>query len=160
MGACPHRDGLPTTAFPTNVGAGSIEAYESVAPLLVWRKQLRPDSGGAGRFRGGLGQEVEIEIRTPAAVRLSLLSDRRDHPAQGLLGGRPGAAAVIAIDDGTRPHPKSRTSVGTGRRVTLLYAGGGGFGDPVLRDPAAIAADLRDGYITEEAAMRDYGVKP
>lgn len=158
MGASPHRDGLPTTAFPTNVGAGSIEAYESVAPLLVWKKQLLPDSGGAGRFRGGLGQHVEIEVRTPAAVRLSLLSDRRDHPAQGLLGGGQGGAAVIAIDDGTRPHPKSRTSVDTGRRVTLLYAGGGGFGDPKQRDRAAVEADIRDGYITAEAAARDYGV--
>ncbi len=158
MGACPHRDGLPTTAFPTNVGAGSIEAYESVAPLLVWRKQLRPDSGGAGCFRGGLGQEAEIEVRTPAPVRLSLLSDRRDHPAQGLLGGQPGAAAVIGIDDGTRPHPKSRTTVAPGRRVTLLYPGGGGFGDPRRRDPAAIEADIRDGYVSAAAARRDYGV--
>lgn len=160
MGACPHRDGLPTTAFPTNVGAGSIEAYESVAPLLVWRKQLRPDSGGAGRFRGGLGQEAEIEVRTPAAVRLSLLSDRRDHPAQGLQGGLPGAPAVIAIDDGTRPHPKSRTGVDAGRRVTLRYPGGGGFGDPRQRDRAAIEADIRDGYVTAAAAARDYGFEP
>lgn len=159
MGASPHRDGLPTTAFPTNVGAGSIEAYESVAPLLVWRKQLRPDSGGAGRFRGGLGQEAVIEVRTEAPVRLSLLSDRRDHPAKGLLGGLPGGAAVIAIDDGTRPHPKSRTSVEPGRRVTLLYAGGGGFGPPRERDRAAVLADLRDGYITAEAAKRDYGLE-
>jgi N-methylhydantoinase B len=159
MGASPHRDGLPTTAFPTNVGAGSIEAYESVAPLLVWKKQLRPDSGGAGRFRGGLGQEAVIEVRTPAPVRLSLLSDRRDHPAQGLLGGLPGAPAVIEIDDGTRPHPKSRTTVAPGRRVQLLYPGGGGFGDPRRRDRAAVEADIRDGYVTAGAAARDYGVE-
>ena len=159
MGASPHRDGLPTTAFPTNVGAGSIEAYESVAPLLVWKKQLRPDSGGAGRFRGGLGQEVEIEVRAPEMVRLSLLSDRRDHPAQGVLGGAAGGAAVIALADGTRPHPKSRTTVQPGARVQLLYAGGGGYGDPGQRDPAALAADIRDGYVTEEGAARDYGVK-
>ncbi|HZF76878.1 MAG TPA: hydantoinase B/oxoprolinase family protein [Acetobacteraceae bacterium] len=157
MGASPHRDGLPTTAFPTNVGAGSIEAYESVAPLLVWRKQLRPDSGGVGRFRGGLGQEAVIEVRTEAPVRLSLLSDRRDHPAKGLLGGRPGAPAVIEIDDGTRPHPKSRTTIAPGRCVRLLYPGGGGFGPPRERDRAAIEADLRDGYVTPEAAARDYG---
>lgn len=159
MGAAPHRDGLPTTAFPTNVGAGSIEAYESVAPLLVWRKQLRADSGGAGRFRGGLGQEAEIEVRTDAPVRLSLLSDRRDHPAKGLLGGMPGAPAVITFDDGTRPHPKSRTGVKPGQRVMLLYPGGGGFGDPKARDRQAVLDDLADGYITAEAAARDYGVK-
>ena len=158
MGASPHRDGLPTTAFPTNVGAGSIEAYESVAPLIVWKKQLRADSGGAGRFRGGLGQEVEIEVRAPEMVRLSLLSDRRDHPADGVLGGKPGGAAVIALADGTRPHPKSRTTVQPGARVQLLYAGGGGYGDPGQRDPAALAADIRDGYVTKEGAARDYGV--
>ena len=159
MGASPHRDGMPTTAFPTNVGAGSIEAYESVAPLIVWKKQLLPDSGGAGKFRGGLGQDVEIEVRTPDPVRLSLLSDRRDHPAQGVLGGGAGAAAVIELADGTRPHPKSRTTVAPGARLRMHYPGGGGYGDPAQRDPAALESDIRNGYVTHEGAARDYGVK-
>ncbi len=157
MGAAPHKDGMATTAFPTNVGAGSIEAYESVAPLVVWTKRLRTDSGGAGTFRGGLGQEVEIELRGGAPARLSLLSDRHDHPAGGVLGGLPGAPSVIRFADGTKPHPKSRTSVAAGQRVTLLYAGGGGYGDPGARDPQAVRQDLRDGYISAEAARRDYG---
>jgi N-methylhydantoinase B len=152
MGAAPHRDGLPTTAFPTNAGAGSIEAFESVAPLVVWRKQFRPDSGGAGRFRGGLGQEAEIEVRAPAPLRLSLLSDRRDHPAQGVLGGAPGAAAEIVMSDGTRPHPKSRTMIGPGMRLTMRYAGGGGYGPPDQRDPALREADLHDGVVTDAAS--------
>ncbi|MBY0330035.1 MAG: hydantoinase B/oxoprolinase family protein [Acetobacteraceae bacterium] len=152
MGAAPHRDGLPTTAFPTNAGAGSIEAFESVAPLLVWRKQFRPDSGGAGRFRGGLGQEAEIEVRAPGPLRLSLLSDRRDHPAEGVLGGAPGAKAEIAMSDGTRPHPKSRTMIGPGMRLTMRYPGGGGYGPPAARDPALLDADLRDGVVTDRAA--------
>lgn len=159
MGALPHRDGVSTTAFPTNVGAGSIEAYESVAPLLVWKKRLRTDSGGAGTFRGGLGQEVEIELRTEAPARLSLLSDRHQHPASGVLGGLPGAPSYVALDDGTRPHPKSRSSVNPGQRITLLYAGGGGYGDPKQRDRDAVRADLRDGYISAEAARRDYGLE-
>ena len=159
MGALPHRDGMSTTAFPTNVGAGSIEAYESVAPLLVWKKRLRTDSGGAGTFRGGLGQEVEIELRTEAASRLSLLSDRHQHPASGVLGGLSGAPSVIALDDGTKPHPKSRSSVKPGQRLTLLYAGGGGYGDPTQRDREAVRADLRDGYISADAAKRDYGLE-
>ena len=159
MGASPHRDGLPTTSFPTNVGAGSIEAFESVSPLVVWRKQLRPDSGGAGRFRGGLGQEAEIEVRSPAPVRLSLLSDRRDHPALGVLGGAPGAPALIEFADGTRPHPKSRTTVPPGTRLRMIYAGGGGYGDPKARDPDALARDVRDGYVTPDAARDDYGAK-
>jgi N-methylhydantoinase B len=157
MGASPHRDGLSTTSFPTNVGAGSIEAFESVSPLVVWRKQLRPDSGGPGRFRGGLGQEAEIEVRSPEPVRLSLLSDRRDHPALGLLGGGDGAPALIELADGTRPHPKSRTTVAPGTRLRMVYAGGGGYGDPKERDAAAVEDDLRNGYITAGAARRDYG---
>lgn len=159
MGASPHRDGLSTTAFPTNVGAGSIEAFESVSPLVVWCKRFRPDSGGAGRFRGGLGQEVEIEVRTEAPVRLSLLSDRHRHPAGGILGGGPGAPSSISLDDGTRPHPKSRTTVAPGTRVRLLYAGGGGYGDPAARDKEAVRADLRDGLISAEAARALYGLE-
>lgn len=159
MGASPHRDGMAATAFPTNVGAGSIEAYESVAPLIVWKKRLRADSGGAGTFRGGLGQEVELELRTETPARLSLLSDRHQHPASGVLGGGPGAPSVIMLDDGTRPHPKSRSTVQPGQRVTMLYAGGGGYGDPLQRDHDAVRADLRDGYISAEAARRDYGVE-
>jgi N-methylhydantoinase B len=159
MGASPHRDGLATTSFPTNVGAGSIEAFESVAPLVVWKKQLTADSGGPGRFRGGLGQEAEIELRAPAPVRLSLISDRRDHPALGVLGGGNGAPAVIAFGDGTRPHPKSRTTIAPGTRLRMVYAGGGGFGDPKSRDPEAVKRDVRDGYVTPEAARKHYGVE-
>jgi N-methylhydantoinase B len=159
MGASPHRDGLATTSFPTNVGAGSIEAFESVAPLVVWKKQLTADSGGPGRFRGGLGQEAEIELRAPAPVRLSLISDRRDHPALGVLGGDNGAPALIEFGDGTRPHPKSRTTIAPGTRLRMVYAGGGGFGDPRSRDPEAVKRDVRDGYVTPGAARKHYGVE-
>jgi N-methylhydantoinase B len=159
MGAAPHCDGLTTTSFPTNVGAGSIEALESASPLLVWRKQLRPDSGGAGQFRGGLGQEAVIEVRSSAPVRLSLLSDRRDHPPLGVQGGAPGAPSVIRFADGTMPHPKSRTTIPPGTRLHMVYAGGGGYGDPKRRDPAALASDLRDGYVTAAAARTEYGAK-
>ena len=159
MGAAPHSDGLATTSFPTNVGAGSIEAFESVAPLVVWRKQLTPDSGGPGRHRGGLGQEAVIEVRAPQALRLSLISDRRDHPALGVLGGEPGAPALIEFGDGTRPHPKSRTTIAPGMRLHMRYAGGGGYGDPKTRDRAAVERDLRDEYITPAAARARYGVE-
>lgn len=158
MGAGPDRDGLSTTAFPTNVGAGSIEAYESVAPLLVWKKRLRTDSGGPGRWRGGLGQEIEIELRAATPARLSLLSDRHLHPAAGVLGGMQGAPSVIALDDGSKPEPKSRSTIGPGRRLSLLYAGGGGYGDPRSRERERVRADLRDGYISDEAAREEYGL--
>jgi N-methylhydantoinase B len=122
----------------------------------VWKKELRIDSGGPGQYRGGLGQDIEIELRTAAPARLSLLSDRHQHPALGLLGGLPGAPSSITLDDGTRPHPKARGSIDGGRRLLLRYAGGGGFGDPHKRDPDAIAADLRNGLISESAAKKVY----
>ncbi|MDB5383094.1 MAG: N-methylhydantoinase, partial [Rhodospirillales bacterium] len=159
MGAAPHKDGMSATAFPTNVGAGSIEAYESAAPIVVWKKQLRQDSGGAGRFRGGLGQEVELEIRTPGTARLSLLSDRHEHPASGVLGGGPGACSVVSLAGGTKPHPKSRTTVPSGARMMLLYAGGGGYGPPRERDREAVRADIADGYVSAAAARDDYGLE-
>jgi N-methylhydantoinase B len=102
---------------------------------------------------------VEIELRTEGPARLSLLSDRHQHPAAGVLGGLSGAPSVITLDDGSKPHPKSRSSVSPEQRITLLYAGGGGYGDPKLRDRDAVRADLRDGYITPDAARRDYGLE-
>lgn len=156
MGAGCYSDGLPTTAFPTNAGAGSIEAFESIAPLVVWKKELRQDSGGAGKFRGGLGQECEIEVRSKGDVQLSMLSDRHRHPAGGLLGGKPGAPTMIRFGDGTMPHPKSRTVVKPGTRLILHYAGGGGFGDPAERDPDALRSDVLNGYVSREAADSEY----
>jgi N-methylhydantoinase B len=87
MGASARSDGLSTTAFPTNSGAGSVEAFEAAAPLVVWRKEFRRDSGGPGAHRGGLGQEVVVEVRSLDPIRLSLLSDRHKYPARGMLGG-------------------------------------------------------------------------
>jgi N-methylhydantoinase B len=152
MGASAHADGLSTTAFPTNSGAGSIEVFESLAPLIVWKKELRGDSGGAGEHRGGLGQDIVVEVVSTEPLRLSLLSDRHRYPAQGLLGGLGGAPVEIRLADGRRPHPKSRSMLEPGDRLILRYAGGGGYGDPRRRDPRAVERDVRDGYVSPEAA--------
>lgn len=159
MGAAAGRDGLNATAFPTNSGSGSIEAYEASAPIVVWKKDLLPDSGGPGRFRGGLGQEIELEVLTDETVRLSLLSDRMDNPAPGLDGAAPGAPALVRLQDGTRPHPKSRSLLRPGDRLTMHLGGGGGFGPPSDRDPDAVRLDVADGYVTPDGARRDYGVE-
>ncbi len=156
MGAAPHKDGLSTTAFPTNSGAGSIEAFESIAPLIVWKKEFRTDSGGAGEYRGGLGQECEIENISDESLQLSLLSDRWRHPAVGVLGGKPGATSEISFSDGTIPHQKSRTTIPPGMRLRMRFAGGGGYGNPGERDPELLRQDLESGYISAEAADRDY----
>jgi N-methylhydantoinase B len=160
MGASAAADGLSTTAFPTNSGAGSIEAFESLAPLIVWKKELRQDSGGAGEHRGGLGQEIIVEVVSAEPLRLSLLSDRQKYPARGLLGGGDGAPVEIQLADGTRPHPKSRSMLRPGDRLVMRFAGGGGYGDPRRRPAARVRDDVRDGYVSPESAHRDYGLDP
>ena len=159
MGGSAIQDGHNCTAFPTNTGAGSIEAFESISPLIVWRKALRVDSGGPGKFRGGLGQDVEIEVVAPAPLRLSLLSDRQKYPPEGLMGGGQGASVQISLQDGTKPNPKARSMLQPGDRLTLRFGGGGGFGDPQQRDRNAVEADVRDGYVSSDAAKRLYGVE-
>lgn len=159
MGASPVADGHSCTAFPTNSGSGSIEAFESLAPLLVWKKEFRTDSGGAGQFMGGLGQEVEIEITAEDDIRLSMMSDRQKYAAKGLLGGLEGATVEIAKSDGTTPHPKARSALKPGDKLTMRFGGGGGYGPPDKRDEAAVRDDLRNGYITAEFAKRHYGIE-
>jgi N-methylhydantoinase B len=157
MGAGEGRDGLNATAFPTNPGSGSVEAYEASCPVLIWRKDLLADSGGAGRWRGGFGQEVELEVMSDEPVRLSSIADRMKHRADGLGCGAAGAPALVAKQDGTRPHPKRRSMLQPGDRLVMHYGGGGGYGDPRDRDPEAVRRDVEDGYVTCEGARRAYG---
>jgi N-methylhydantoinase B len=159
MGASARHDGLSTTAFPTNSGSGSIEALEASAPVLFKRKEFRTDSGGAGTRRGGLGQDIEVVNPGKTPLRVALLGDRSEHPALGVAGGLPGAPARAEYDDGTVPPLKSLSVLKPGSSITVSFAGGGGYGPPTERERAAIAADLRAGLITNDAAVRDYGVE-
>lgn len=147
MGASATQDGHACMAFPTNTGAGSIEAFESISPLIVWRKQLRPGSGGAGKHRGGLGQEIEVEVVSPEPLRLSLLSDRQKHAPKGFLGGGNGATVEITLADGTKPHPKSRSMLKPGTRLIMKFSGGGGYGNPAERTPEAAHWDVKNEYV-------------
>jgi N-methylhydantoinase B len=157
MGATPHADGLSTTAFPSNTGGASVEVLESEAPLLFSRKEYRPDSGGPGCHRGGLGQDIEVQNISSSAIRTVLVGDREQHPAMGVMGGKAGALARVVFDHGPSPSLKSVTPLPPGAKVTLSFAGGGGYGPPEKRDHEAIAADLTEGYVTYEGAVRDYG---
>lgn len=156
MGASKAHDGLSTTAFPTNSGAGSIEALEATSPLLFRRKEYRPDSGGAGRRRGGLGQDIEIENLSPGPVEVAIIGERETHPALGMFGGQPGAPASAILDGGKPLRLKSRSLMQPGQAVTLSFAGGGGYGPPEERDPTAIIKDLTDGFVTPQAARETY----
>ena len=147
----------PPPSRPMSAPAASRPTRAS-APLFVWKKRLRTDSGGPGRFRGGLGQEIEIELRTDSPARLSLLSDRHQHPASGILGGLPGAPSVIALDDGTKPEPeipqhhpaRSAPAPALCWRRWLRRS-------ETARRATRCRTTLRDGYISAEAAQRDYG---
>jgi N-methylhydantoinase B len=164
MGGRPGRDGLASVSFPYNVRDVSIEWSEMETPLLFERRELLADSGGAGQWRGGLGEE--LVLRTYADDRLdpsrpivlSGSAGRMRFPPQGALGGRPGSPGVIEVN-GRPIAPTSSPEVvfRHGDTLRLLLPGGGGHGDPRRRDPALVEADLRSGYVTPEAARREYG---
>ena len=157
-GARPTLDGLNATAFPSGVMTMPIEATEHAGPVIIWRKELRPDSGGAGQYRGGLGQYMEVGAQEGHEFDMQAMFDRVDHPARGRRGGAAGAPTTIAQDDGTPMRGKGKQFVPHGRRVVLALPGGAGYGPPVDRDPALVRRDLARGYITPEAAARDYGL--
>ena len=157
-GARPEHDGLNATAFPSGVMTMPIEATEHAGPVIIWRKELRPESGGAGKTRGGLGQYMEVGAMEGYEFDIQAMFDRREHPARGRRGGHPGAATEIAQDDGTVMNVKGKQFVPHGRKVVMAFPGGAGYGDPSNRDPALVKRDLARGYISAETAADDYGL--
>ncbi|GGG14495.1 5-oxoprolinase [Rhizobium wenxiniae] len=149
MGARPGLDGLSATAFPSGVHTMPIEATEHTGPIVVWRKELRPDSAGAGEYRGGLGQVIEIAPADGHEFDFSAMFDRIGTPAAGRDGGESGKPGKAMLDDGTLLRPKGWQHVPSGRKLVLHLPGGGGFGDPKKRSEAAKAEDVRKGYVTE-----------
>lgn len=148
MGARPALDGLSATAFPSGVMTMAVEATEQTGPIVVWRKELRPDSGGDGQFRGGLGQIIEIAALPGYEFDFSAMFDRVTHAARGRDGGSDGAAGIVALEDGTKMKPKGWQHVPAGRSLVLHLPGGGGFGPPRRRAPDARASDRSRGYVT------------
>jgi len=157
-GARPTSDGLSATAFPSGVMTMPIEATEHTGPVIVWRKELRPDSGGAGKYRGGLGQYMEVGASEGHEFDFQAMFDRVDHPARGRQGGALGAPTTIARDDQAAMKGKGKQFVPHGRRVVLAFPGGAGYGKASDRDPELVRRDLARGYISAEAAQKDYGL--
>lgn len=157
-GARPALDGMNATAFPSGVMTMPVEATEQTGPVVIWRKELRPNSGGAGTFRGGLGQVMEVGAIEGHEFDFQAMFDRVDHPARGRRGGGAGAPTRIARDDGEAMRGKGKQFVPHGRRVMLAFPGGGGYGDPAARDRALVLRDLARGYISVETARREHGV--
>jgi N-methylhydantoinase B len=159
MGALPFRDGLSATGFPSGVRGGPIEVFEAMSTVIVWRKQYRQDSGGAGRMRGGLGQVIEMENGIDEAFLYNTTYERVDHPARGVDGGGFGAAGVIRLRSGRHLAGKGQHLVPAGDRVIILSPGGGGVGDPRQRSRAQVAADLANELISPDAARDLYGLE-
>ncbi len=158
MGARPTADGLSATAFPSGIRGVPVEAIESVSPTLMLKRALRPDSGGAGRFRGGLGQEMVLAVDSDEPALHSPMYDRTRCAARGFAGGGDGAVGQMVLSDGTALHPKRKYLLQPGQQVTLRLPGGGGYGPPFERDPRAVLEDVRQGRVSVEAARREYGV--
>ena len=156
-GARPTKDGLSAMGFPARSQAVPVEVVEDRTPLVFLRKELRPDSAGAGRYRGGFGQTVAFRIDSDAPFLISPKCERTRYPARGLHGGLAGAAGEF-LKGKTRPNPKGDFRLELGEEVTLKLPGGGGYGDPLERDPEAVLRDVRNGMVNPEAAEEIYGV--
>lgn len=157
MGARPSLDGLSTTAFPSGVGAVPVEAAEVAAPLIYHSKEFAPDTGGAGTYRGGLAQRIEVGSRIGESLSLSAAAfERLTSGPAGRQGGGKGTEGRVSISDGTVINDKGIYEIPAGERLILQTPGGGGFGDPANRDRAAVERDLSHGLITADEAKTIY----
>ena len=158
-GARPTADGLSTTAFPSGVASSPVEVIETTGPLVIRRKEYRRDSGGPGRFRGGLGQVIDVEVRTGQPYVVSTLSDRFGQPARGYAGGKPGARSGFRASTGATRRPTLSMAMPAGATFRLELPGGGGYFNPLDRAPEMVAEDVAEGLVSPAAAYRDYGVR-
>lgn len=161
-GARATLDGLSATGFPSGVAGVPAEVVESLAPLVQHRRELKTDSGGPGRWRGGLGQRTQMGLRsdrgTPTEWSVSAMIDRIDHPGAGLEGGAPGGPGGFGLADGSPARAKALVVLRPDARVELDPPGGGGYGPAFEREPERVLHDVVEGYVSIEAAARDYGV--
>jgi N-methylhydantoinase B len=158
IGARATKDGLNTTGFPSGLRSTPTEVIETMAPLVQRERVLRTDSGGAGRWRGGLGQCTMMAARGEISWSVNGNVDRVRRPASGVDSGHDGAVGRFELTRGPLPS-KSRVNLRPDDVVNVVLPGGGGYGDPFERDPEAVLADVVDGYVSVEAARELYGVE-
>jgi len=157
-GARPKLDGLSATAFPSGVRNVPVEITETNAPVLVWSKEYRRDSGGAGEFRGGLGQVMEIETAEDMPFAISTSFDRVVYPPRGRAGGKNGTTGRVETRSGRTLPPKAQSTIAVGDRLIVSMPGGGGYGDPHKRPAEKVADDVARGLVSVESAREHYGV--
>jgi N-methylhydantoinase B len=155
-------DGHHCAIFPANGANTPVEIFESDTPLLVEARELVTDSGGPGRRRGGLGRRMAIrvpddEFAPMGPVTIAVQAGRFKIPPMGLFGGKPGARAKFLVN-GQPADPSGLTHCFPGDLVEFYSAGGGGYGDPLERDPEEVQRDVMYGYVSVGRAREEYGV--
>ena len=158
MGARPTKDGLSSTAFPSGIRGIPVEVTEAITPIVFWRKEFREGSCGAGQFRGGCGQVMEVGGVDDIPFDVLAMYERVDNAPRGRNGGHDGAAGRVSLTDGKPMRSKGQQHIPSGTHLVLEMAGGGGFGDPAARDSERVAEDVRNELITSEVAYVDYKV--
>ncbi len=156
-GARAQSDGPACLSFPTNIANNPIEQFENQTPMLMTEKSLITDSGGAGMYRGGMGQRLSFQSLSPEPLTFMIRHERIKYPPRGFLGGVDGRLGVDLLD-GTRIPGKSVTTINQGQIVTFETPGGGGMFSPLKRDPKALAKDLQDGVVSAQSAQKEYGL--
>jgi len=162
LGAGSRMDGHHCAIFPANGANTPVEIYESDTPLIVEERSLICDSGGPGQMRGGLGRKMVIrvpddECAPEGPTSIAVQAGRFKYAPQGLFNAKPGSIAKFLIS-GQPGDPSGLTLVHNGDVIEFHSAGGGGYGDPLQRDPEAVEADVRNEYVSIEKAREDYGV--
>jgi N-methylhydantoinase B len=157
-GARPHQDGPACLSFPSNIATVPIEQFENSVPILITEKELIPDSGGAGRYRGGPAQRLSFKSTSDEPITMTIRHERVKFPPRGLLGGMAGSAGREYVN-GERIPAKIRMDLQPNDEVIFETPGGGGMGSPLERDPAMLAADIESGLVTPEAAEAAYGLQ-
>ncbi len=149
QGASPHKDGISCLSYPSNISNTPVEITENTIPVLIHRKEFRKDSGGAGKFRGGLGQIVELELLADAPWKVAFLAERVKFASKGLKGGKEGGTGIVTLN-GESIHPKMIHTIQPHDVLAMGTPGGGGFWDPKERNPELIKRDLKNGLISSQ----------
>jgi N-methylhydantoinase B len=160
-GARPHKDGAEAICTSFNLENIPCEVTEATYPVVVEQLAFVPDSGGAGRFRGGCALRKDVRFLGDG-LHLTNLAERQRFAPPGLAGGGPGALGQTVLNPdtpGARPlHAKGHYELAGGDILRFQTSGAGGYGDPLSRDPAAVARDVRGGYVSREVAAEQYGM--
>jgi N-methylhydantoinase B/oxoprolinase/acetone carboxylase alpha subunit len=146
-GARPNQDGMSATGFPSGVRSTPVEVVENISPVVIWRKELRPGSAGKGKWRGGLGQIVEIGTIDDSPFMVFAMFDRTVNPAHGRLGGEDGQCGIVRIKNGSDLQAKGAQVIEPGQHLEILLPGGGGFGSIEERSAELHSQDLKDGLL-------------